>query len=247
MNLIGRDAKNIDEAGLHAEGALAADVHRVAAARLVERRNRRARLHRAHDHAAVDEIELGDVRRLGERLRDLVGIAIEIVERDIVRHVVIKLRRARLRSVARPRHSGQRLDIDFDGFGGVLRLHRRFGDHHRDRIADEAHLVGHQREALRLLHLAPVAVLERHRAFHRPVGGKIRAGIDRQHARHCLRGAGVDPLDDPVPVTAAHEHRMGLAGHVEIVGVAALPLHQDRVLGAAHRLADAVFVQIESV
>src|SRR5690242_963098 len=46
---------------------------------------------------------------------------------------------------------------------------------------------------------------------------------------------------------AAHEHRVGLPRHVEVVGVAALPLHQDRILGAAYRLADAVFVEIEGV
>ena len=142
MHLVGRDAEDIDEAGLHAERALAADVHRVAAARLVERGDRGARLHRADDDAAVDQIELGDVRGLRERLRDLRGIAVEIVERDVAGHVVIELRRAGLGGFARLGDGGQGLDIDLDGFGGILRLRQRLGDHDRDRIADEAHLVG---------------------------------------------------------------------------------------------------------
>ena len=245
MHLVGSHAEDIDELALHAERALAADVHRVAAGVLVERRDRGARLHRVDDEAAVDQPQPGDVRGLREGLRDLGGIAVEVVERDVAGHVVIELRRAFGRGFARPGDGGQRLDLDLDRFGRILRLRRRFGDHHRERIADEAHLVGRQRGALRLLHLGAVAVLERHDAFERAIGRKVMAGVDREHAGHALRGAHVDPPDDAVGVAAAHEHRIGLAGQVDIVGVPSLALHQDRVLGAPHRLADAVFVQIE--
>ena len=46
---------------------------------------------------------------------------------------------------------------------------------------------------------------------------------------------------------AAHDHGIGLAGQVEVVGVAALAPHQRGVLLAAHRLADAEFLQCDSV
>ena len=137
-----RHAEDIDELALHAERALAADVHRVAAARLVERRDRRARLHRVDDDAAVDQRQPGDVRGSGKRLRDFRGIAVEIVERDVARHVVVELRRAGRRGLARLGDGGQRLDVDLDRFRRILGLRQRLGDHDGDRIADEAHLVG---------------------------------------------------------------------------------------------------------
>ena len=76
---------------------------------------------------------------------DLGGVAIVVVERDIVRDVVVELRRAGLGGFLGIGHRGQRLDIELDGFGGVARLRQRLGDHEGDGIADEAHLVGHQR------------------------------------------------------------------------------------------------------
>ena len=45
----------------------------------------------------------------------------------------------------------------------------------------------------------------------------------------------------------ADDHGMGLAGQVEIVGVAALAAHQRVVFLAADRLPDAVFLQCNSV
>ena len=47
-------------------------------------------------------------------------------------------------------------------------------------------------------------------------------------------------------VAAAHDHRIGLAGQADIVGVLPLAAHQDRVLGARHRLADAEFLGLRS-
>ena len=69
VHLVGRHAEDVDELALHAERALAADVHRVAAARLVERRDRGARLHRVDHEAAVDQRQLGDVRGLARTPR----------------------------------------------------------------------------------------------------------------------------------------------------------------------------------
>ena len=58
---------------------------------------------------------------------------------------------------------------------------------------------------------------------------------------------GVDALDHAVRVAAAHHHRIGLAGKLDVVGVAAVAAHQRRILGARHRLADAEFHQGEAL
>src|SRR3954451_20810932 len=114
MHLVRRDTENVDELTLHAEGALAADVHRVAAARLVERRDGGAGLHRADHDATIDEVELGDVSGLRERLRDLVWLAVEIIERDVPRRIVVELWCAGLGGFARSSHGGQGFDIDLN-------------------------------------------------------------------------------------------------------------------------------------
>ena len=92
----------------------------------------------------------GDVRGLGEGLGDLRGIAVVVIEHDVAGHVVVELRRAGRGGLARLGDRRQRLDVELDRLGGVLRLHPRLGDHEGHRVADEAHLVGGQRLALRL-------------------------------------------------------------------------------------------------
>ena len=72
-----------------------------------------------------------------------------------------------------------------------------------------------------------------------PYGLEVRAGVDAEHARHCLRRRGADRLDAAVRERAAHDEGMGLAGQVDVVGVAALAAQQLGVFGARHRLADA--------
>ena len=124
---------------------------------------------------------------------------------------------------------------------------RRLGDDAGDGVADEAHLVGRQRRARRLPHRRAVPILERHDAFERAVFGEVGAGIDAKHARHRARGRGVDALDHAMRDAAAHHHRIGLAGELDVVGVAALAAHQRGVLGAGHRLADAELHQGETV
>ena len=93
----------------------------------------------------------------------------------------------------------------------------------------------------------PSRLLNAHDAFERAVVGEIGAGIDPEHARHGARGRGVDALDHAMRDAAAHDHRIGLAGELDVVGVAALAAHQHRILGARHRLADAEFHQGEAL
>ena len=146
-----------------------------------------------------------------------------------------------------PDHGRQRIDIDLDRLGGVLRLQQRLRDHKRDGIADEAHLVGRQRRSRRPLHGRAVAVVERDDAFERAIGGEIGAGIDAEHARHAARRGGIDALDHAMGNAAADHDRIDFAGKLDVVGVAALPTHQDRVLGPRYRLADTEFHQGETL
>ena len=240
-DLFRRHVEDSGKLAAHAERALAADVQNEALGLGVIGRDRRARLHRVDDHAIIDEPEANDVGGARECLRDLVGIAIVIIERDVVRRFLVERRRAGFCRLARPGHRGQRLDLDRDRLGGFACLNRGLGDHERQRIADEAHLVGRQRRPRRLAHLGAVAILECHDAFERAVAGgrEILAGERAEHARHGARRRHVDVADHAVPMAAAHHRRIGLAGQPHVVGVAALAAHQLRVLGARHRLADA--------
>ena len=186
------------------------------------------------------------MRGLGEGLGDLVLVAIVIVERDIARHVIPELRRAGLGRFARAHYRGQRRDVEGDRFGGVLGLRNCRCDHAGDRIADIAHLVAGERRPRRIADRRAVAALERQVAFEPAIAGQIGGGIDRQHARHRLGGAGVDGADHTVGNATAHHHRIGLAGPTDVVGVAAFAAHQRGVFAAQYRLTDAEFGQRKS-
>ena len=139
---LGLDFENIGHMAAQAEHALGWGMQREASAGGVVDADRRARLHRVHDHAAVHELEPCDMAGLGESGRDLLGVAIMIIERDIAGGFVMKERRAGTRGLLRPNHGGQGLDLDPDRLGGVFRLQQRLGDDEGYGIAHEAHLVG---------------------------------------------------------------------------------------------------------
>ena len=72
----------------------------------VELADGRARLDRSHHQALIDQRQPHDMRGLGEGFGDLVAVAVVIVERDIARHIVPELRRARLGRFARADTAG---------------------------------------------------------------------------------------------------------------------------------------------
>ena len=97
--------------------------------------------------------------RLGKGLGDFGGIAIVIIERDVVRHLVEHQRRAGLDRFGRLEHDGQRLDIERHSFGRIFGLRDGFRDHAGNRIADEAHFVAGKCRPRRVADRRSVAVL----------------------------------------------------------------------------------------
>ena len=67
------------------------------------------------------------------------------VEHEVAGNAVEQLRRALLERGARVGDGGQRLVVDLDRLGGVLRLRQRLGDDQRDRLAGMAHLADRER------------------------------------------------------------------------------------------------------
>ena len=125
---LGLDFENVGHVAAQPEYALRWGVQREAFAGGVVDADRRPRLHRVHHHAAVHELEPRDMRGLGESSRNLLGVAIMIVERDIAGRFLMKERCAGARRLLRPNHGGQGVDLDLDGLGGILRLQQRLGD-----------------------------------------------------------------------------------------------------------------------
>ncbi len=93
-------AHRFGDIGAHAEDALRADMQREAGA--VMGAKRRARLHGVDDQPAVDQPQLGDMGRRRESGVHRRGVAVVIIERDIVRHIVIEHAARRLARLLRP-------------------------------------------------------------------------------------------------------------------------------------------------
>ncbi len=136
-----------------------------------------------------------------------------------------------------------------DRLRAIAGLRQRLGHDEGDGVADEADLVGRQRLAVGLEQRRAVAALQRQAAGEGAVAGGIEI-LARPHAEHARQRLGrIDPdaADDAVGMSGADHHGVGLAGQVEIVGVAALAAHQGVVLLAADGLPDTIFLQCNSV
>ena len=107
---------------------LVRDVERVAVVGAAVRRDRGARLDRVRDQPVVDDVELRDVRGLGERGVDRRLVAERPRVALVARRAVVDLRRARLQRVDAVDDRGQHVVVDVDQLGGVLRLVGRLGD-----------------------------------------------------------------------------------------------------------------------
>ncbi len=122
------------------------------------------------------------------------GIPETCIDQDIVANLVPDRRGARLHGVFGVDDAGQRLILDCHRFGGVERLRAGFGNDHRDRFADVAHLVGRQQDMRADEDLAAAGPMQFHVVFRlrqrivrdgaELVGKTIGAGKDAENAGH---------------------------------------------------------------
>ena len=196
---------------------------RVVARALVVLRRRGARLHGVGDQAVVDEVELGDVRGLGERGIDIGLHADFPVVDQVARRLGMDLGRALVERLGEIDVGGLHVVVDLDRLGGVLGLVVAVGHDHGDRVADIAHRIDrHHRMRRRLVRLA-VLVLDHPAADQAADLGvdQVLAGEDLDHARHLLGRRGVDALDLGVGVRRTQEVGVGRARERQIVDIAA--------------------------
>ena len=176
----------------------------------------------------------------GDDALDLGGVGVRIgmragpVEREIAGRFRPQLRRAGRLRRGDGDHRIERLVVDLDQVGGVLRRERGLRDHHRDRLADIHHALARQRVPVRHHELAAAAARQRRMARHAADAGgvDVGGGHDRDHAAHLLRCIHVDAADAGVGVRRAHEGRRGLTGLGGIGDEAAVAAHEVVVLDA---------------
>ncbi len=218
---------------------LACRVQRVVAGRWIEIADRGARLHRVRDQPVVLQLQLHDFRGGGE-CRIERGLVAEMpVVADVAGDAVVYQRRAGRGRRGHGRDRGQVFEFDRQQFGRVARLLLGFGDHHRDRVADMAHLAVRKHGVLGLGHRAAVLVVDLPTARQPADRDEVGAGVHRDHAGRGFCGRRIDGNDFRVRPVAALDHRVQLAGAVDVVDVVAVPGGEAQVFLAPDRCADA--------
>ena len=210
--------------------------------------DRSARLHRVRHQAVVGDVERGHI---GRRLEGSIGRRL-VADGPVVDHVArrlgVQLRRAR---------GDRRLDIggdgklfvdDGDGFRRIARLIAGLGDHHRDRLPDEAHGLRRHRRPRAHLHRRAVLGMDHPAADQIAdlVIDDLLAGQHIDHARHSLGRVGIDSLDLGVGVRAADERGVGHAVQADVVDIAALAGDETLVFLAHDASADTFDAHIYS-
>ena len=174
---------------------------------------------------------------------DLLAVAVVKIEADVPGSVSVQQRRIRRRGGACGRHRRQRIDINENQLGRVLRLLDRLRHHHGDRLADIADPIGRERSLRRTRCRRAIAMLAR--------GGRhvldasrvqIRCRDDHVHAGHLTRSVSIDRAQFAMRHPAAYHDAVELAGAVQIVGIAAFAAQQHRVFLPRDRLADGKFL-----
>ena len=125
-------------------------------------------------------------------------------------------------------------EIDRHLLGCIERLRQRLRHHDRDALTDIADAIDRERRHRGREHrLAVPAGKDRDRRDRaEAVIREIAAGEDAEHARHSARVRHVHAADRRMTDGRPHEHRIGLARRVEVVGEAALAGEQRLVLAA---------------
>jgi hypothetical protein len=183
--------------------------------------DRRARLHRVHDHAAVDELEPGNVRGLGEGGGYLLAVAEVIVERDIAGRFVVDERRARTRASSGRTTAGSASMSTSTASAASFACNR---------VSATTKATGSPTK--RTLSVASAGRGGRFMGVpSRLLNGTMHLSVprrqDRRRYRRRARPAFCAPppyhaLDHAMGNAAADHHGIGFAGELDIVGVAAL-------------------------
>ena len=111
--------------------------------------DRRTGLHRVRDQAVVDQVDLGHMGGLGEGLLDPFAVAELPVVAEIAGRLLVQLRGVGFEGLLQVDAGGKRLVVDLHRLGRIFRLAQALRDHHRDRLADMAHLAFRQDWVLR--------------------------------------------------------------------------------------------------
>ena len=181
--------------------------------------------------------------RLGEGGVGRVLVAEGEREGDVAGVVVPDRRRTGLHRLLHQGHRRQHLVLDRDQLGRVLRLLQALGHHEGNAIADRAHLVGREQRSPGAIPFRAADVL-RHRIHQRadPLGRRVLAGEDAEHARRGGRLRGVDAHDARMCMRRHHHDAVALPRQSDVVDITAEAGDEALVLDPADRLADAEFV-----
>ena len=187
----------------------------------------RARFHGVRDQPLkVDRVPNDHVRLL-ERFVDL-SARDRPLERDVVRRVIVDLRRAVLRGRLRVDRSVERLVVHVDVFERVLRLIPALGHHHRYGVAHVPDLV--LRDG-RMVRRDQVGVGDEPRAGNRvQMTLDVLAGVDGDNARLALRLARVDTCDVRMSVRTPKNRRVRHARKRDVVRVRGAARNEPGVL-----------------
>ena len=221
----------------------------VAPARFVVFAHDRARLHRCAGDALDPAVKPDDMGSLREGAVCCVPVADLAGEGQVAGAVGIQARRVRPHRVADRDHRRQRCPIDLHRFGAVGGDRLGLGHHHGDGLADIAHGFRRQRRIRRPIDLEtrrqaqlgigaarPFRVV-RHRP--QPVGHRVAAGEDGQHARQGGGTGNVDRANACMGVRRTHQRGVTQAGRESVGGVAPPTCQQAQVLDPGQRGANA--------
>ncbi len=163
---------------------------------------------------------------------------------SLVLSALVDERRARLERGFGIHYCRQIFVVDRNQLRGVLRLGRRLGHHHRDRLADVACLVHREQRLPRVEDAVldgrfPFAgqrqLVVAHRRQRRP---QLAAVEHQHHARRLLRARLVDRADARMRQRAAHEHGVQHPRQLQVGDVLPPAAEQAVVFPPQHRLPD---------
>ncbi len=191
---------------------------------------------RLHEHRGVPLNLEGFASRIIGGGESRVRIALECLPGDgSIRSVVLKQHSRHGLCLLAACDGGERLDIEIDMIKRVLCNTRCIRQHHRNGLADVAHLaVGKHRLVKRLelrKRLQPKRDLGNDRA-------KIGTDQDVADSGQLHRAGGVDRIDLAMGDGAAQNHCIELARPVHVGDIGPPAAQETHVLGALHRLAN---------